>query len=256
MSKEAGMGNRYQMNDLIEETDTPVIVFENVSKEYQTGIPALKNVNIEIRKGEFVFIVGNSGSGKSTLIKLLLKEVRPTSGKIFVAGKQLSRLRRWQVSRYRRKIGVVFQDFRLLPDRTVFENVAFAQRVIEASASAIRRQTPRMLALVGLSEKYKAYPKELSGGEQQRVALARALVNNPVILLADEPTGNLDPKNSWEIMHLLEEINRRGTTVVVVTHNREIVDEMQKRVITVRNGIIVSDQKGGYSYAKTQNHYI
>ncbi len=244
---------RYDLDSQLKEIDTPVILFENVSKEYQSGIPALKNINLEIRKGEFVFVVGNSGSGKSTMIKLMLKEIKPTSGKIFVAGKQLSRLRRWQISKFRRKLGVVFQDFRLLPDRTVFENVAFAQRVIETPTREINRQTPRMLALVGLADKYKSLPKELSGGEQQRVALARALVNNPVILLADEPTGNLDPKNSWEIMHLLEEVNRRGTTVVVVTHNREIVNEMQKRVITVRNGIIVSDQKGGYTYAKNQH---
>lgn len=247
------MGLRYDLDSQLKEIDTPVILFENVSKEYQSGIPALKNINLEIRKGEFVFVVGNSGSGKSTMIKLMLKEIKPTSGKIFVAGKQLSRLRRWQISKFRRKLGVVFQDFRLLPDRTVFENVAFAQRVIETPTREINRQTPRMLALVGLADKYKSLPKELSGGEQQRVALARALVNNPVILLADEPTGNLDPKNSWEIMHLLEEVNRRGTTVVVVTHNREIVNEMQKRVITVRNGIIVSDQKGGYTYAKNQH---
>lgn len=240
------------MESQLKDIDSPVILFENVSKEYQRGVSALKNVNIEIRKGEFVFIVGNSGSGKSTLIKLMLREVKPTVGRIFVAGKQLSRLKRWQISKYRRKIGIVFQDFRLLQDRTIFENVAFAQRVIETPVREINKQTPRMLALVGLAEKYKSYPKELSGGEQQRVALARALVNNPVILLADEPTGNLDPKNSWEIMHLLEEINRRGTTVVVVTHNREIVDTMQKRVITVRNGIIISDQKGGYAYAKNQ----
>ena len=244
---------RYDLDSQLKEIDTPVILFENVSKDYQSGIPALKNINLEIRKGEFVFVVGNSGSGKSTMIKLMLKEIKPTSGKIFVAGKQLSRLRRWQISKFRRKLGVVFQDFRLLPDRTVFENVAFAQRVIETPTREINRQTPRMLALVGLADKYKSLPKELSGGEQQRVALARALVNNPVILLADEPTGNLDPKNSWEIMHLLEEVNRRGTTVVVVTHNREIVNEMQKRVITVRNGIIVSDQKGGYTYAKNQH---
>ncbi len=243
---------RYDLESQLKDIDAPVILFENVSKEYQKGVPAVKNINIEIRKGEFVFIVGSSGSGKSTLIKLMLKEVKPTAGKIYVAGKQLSRLKRWNVSKYRRKLGVVFQDFRLLPDRTVFENVAFAQRVIETPTSKIQRDTPRMLALVGLTEKMKSYPKELSGGEQQRVALARALVNNPMILLADEPTGNLDPKNSWEIMNLLAEINRRGTTVVVVTHNREIVDKMQKRVINVRNGIIVSDHKGGYAYAKNQ----
>lgn len=246
------LGKRYDLESQLKDIDMPVILFENVSKEYQSGIPALKNVNIEIRKGEFVFIVGNSGSGKSTLIKLMLKEIKPTSGRVYVAGKLLEKLRSWQVAKFRRKLGIVFQDFRLLPDRSVFENVAFAQHVIEAPAREVRRQTPRMLALVGLSEKAKAMPKELSGGEQQRVALARALVNNPVILLVDEPTGNLDPKNSWEIMRLLEDINRRGTTVVVVTHNREIVDEMQKRVITVKNGIIVSDQKGGYAYAKNK----
>ena len=187
----------------------------------------------------------------------MMKEIKPTSGKVFVAGKDLSRLRRWQVSRYRRTIGIVFQDFRLLADRSVFENVAFAQRVIETPVREIRRQTPRMLAMVGLSDKHKNYPHELSGGEQQRVALARAMVNNPVLLLADEPTGNLDPKNSWEIMHLLEEVNRRGTTIVVVTHNREIVDAMQKRVITMKNGIMVSDnQRGGYANAKTEHNLL
>lgn len=245
------MTGSYDLDEELEEIDAPVIVFDNVSKEYQKGLPAISNINFEIRKGEFVFIVGSSGSGKSTLIKLMLKEIKPTTGKIFIASKELSRLKRWQVCKYRRSIGVVFQDFRLLNDRTVYENVAFAQRVIEASTKEIRRQTPRMLSMVGLTEKYKSFPKELSGGEQQRVALARALVNNPVILLADEPTGNLDPKNSWEIMRLLEEVNKRGTTVVIVTHNREIVDAMQKRVITMNNGIMVSDnKKGGYTHAK------
>lgn len=229
--------------------EVPVIAMEHVSKDYQAGISALKDINIRIHKGEFVFIIGSSGSGKSTLLKLLLKETEPTAGKVFVNGKILSRLRRRQVSRYRRGLGVVFQDFRLLKDRNVYENVAFAQRVIEAPMASIRRQVPAMLHMVGLDDKAKSLPDELSGGEQQRVALARALVNNPVILLADEPTGNLDPKNAWEIMELLEEINRRGTTVVVVTHNQEIVDMMQKRVITLHNGILVSDeQKGGYSY--------
>lgn len=250
------MSQQFDFNKYKNAAELPVIALTNVSKEYQAGIPALNNVSIEIEKGEFVFIVGNSGSGKSSLIKLILREIKPTSGKIYVAGKQLSRLRKWQISRYRRKIGVVFQDFRLLQDRNVFENVAFAQRVIEAPTRLIKQQTPRMLAMVGLADKMKSLPKELSGGEQQRVALARALVNNPVILLADEPTGNLDPKNSWEIMKLLEEINRRGTTVVVVTHNKEIVDTMQKRVITMKNGIVVSDQKGGYVNAKNQYDYI
>lgn len=224
-----------------------MILFENISKTYETGTPALNGVNLRIDKGEFVFIVGNSGSGKSTLIKLLLKELEPTEGKIFVNNKQLNRMRRGQVPKYRRCLGVVFQDFRLLKDRNVYENIAFAQRVIGTPAKVIRRQVPAMLSLVGLAEKYKSYPKQLSGGEQQRVALARALVNNPTILLADEPTGNLDPKNSWEIMRLLEEINKRGTTVLVVTHNQEIVDVMKKRVITMHKGVITNDEKkSGY----------
>ncbi len=224
-----------------------MIVFENVSKTYETGTPALNNINLRIEKGEFVFIVGNSGSGKSTLIKLLLKELEPSAGRIFVNNKQLNRMKRRHIPKYRRGLGVVFQDFRLLKDRNVYENIAFAQRVVGTPARIIRRQGPSMLSLVGLAEKYKSYPKQLSGGEQQRVALARALVNNPTILLADEPTGNLDPKNSWEIMRLLEEINKRGTTVLVVTHNQEIVDAMKKRVITMHKGLITSDEKkSGY----------
>ncbi len=245
------MAGSYDLHRDLQNIQAPVIHFDHVSKEYQKGIHAIEDVSISIKKGEFVFIVGSSGSGKSTLIRLMLREILPTRGKVFVAGRELSRLRRYQVSKYRRSIGVVFQDFRLLKDRNAYENVAFAQRVVEVAPAEIKRNVPRMLSLVGLSEKYKAYPEELSGGEQQRVALARALINNPVILLADEPTGNLDPKNSWEIMHLLEEVNRRGTTVVVVTHNHEVVDMMQKRVITLRNGRIISDeQKGGYVYAK------
>lgn len=226
-----------------------MILLQNVSKSYQQGAPALIDVNLKINKGEFVFIVGNSGSGKSTLIKLLLKELEPTEGKILVNSTDLSKLKHKQIPRYRRDMGVVFQDFLLLKDRNVYENVAFALRVIEARPSAIRKRVPQILSLVGLSEKYRSFPSELSGGEQQRVAIARALVNNPSILLADEPTGNLDPKNSWEIMKLLEEVNRRGTTVVVVTHNREIVEAMQKRVVTMSKGVIVSDEeKGGHYY--------
>ncbi len=236
--------------ELSRDIEPPVISLENVTKDYVDGLHAVKNLTMQIEKGEFVFIVGSSGSGKSTLIKLLLKEINPTSGKSMVNGKTLSRLRENSVCKHRRGIGVVFQDFRLLQDRTVYENVAFAQRVIETPVFKIRREVPRILSVMGLSEKMERYPSELSGGEQQRVALARALVNNPVILLADEPTGNLDPKNSWEIMRLLEEVNRRGTTVVVVTHNREIVDAMQKRVITLNKGILISDKKGGYSNAK------
>ena len=226
-----------------------MIELKNVSKSYSTGAPAIKDVSLQIEQGEFVFIVGDSGSGKSTLIKLLLKELEPTSGKITVLGQNLGRMKRRQIPKYRRRLGVVFQEFRLLKDRNVYENIAFAQRVIMTPTRKIRKDVPRMLSLVGLAEKYKSFPKELSGGQQQRVALARALVNKPDILLADEPTGNLDPKNSWEIMKLLESVNKQGTTVVVVTHNREIVNEMKKRVITMNRGVIISDEKeGGYDY--------
>ena len=224
-----------------------MITLENVSKSYAKGQPALNDVSLHIDKGEFVFIVGNSGSGKSTLIKLLLKELEPTSGTIIVNDQNLGKMKRRKVPKYRRGVGVVFQDFRLLKDRNVYENVAFAQRVIERPNRVIKKRVPEILTLVGLAEKYKSFPRELSGGEQQRVALARALVNRPNILLADEPTGNLDPKNSLEIMKLLEEINERGTTVLVVTHNRESDNSFRKRVITKRKGDIVSDEeKGGY----------
>ena len=227
--------------------DDPIILLENVSKSYTAGIPALNGINLHINKGEFVFVVGDSGSGKSTLIKLLLRELVPTSGRIFVNGTDVVRLKRRKIPKFRISLGVVFQDFRLLKDRNVYENVAFAQRIIQMPSREIRKNVPAMLSRVGLAGKYKAKPKQLSGGEQQRVALARALVNRPEILLADEPTGNLDPKNSWEIMNLLEKINNDGTTVLVVTHNREIVNAMQKRVITMKKGLIVSDEeKGGY----------
>lgn len=222
-----------------------MITLDSVSKSYDKGQPAINNISLHIDKGEFVFIVGNSGSGKSTLIKLLLKELEPTSGTIRVNGQILNKMKRRKVPKYRRGVGVVFQDFRLLKDRNVYENVAFAQRVIEKPNRVIKKRVPEMLTLVGLAEKYKSRPKELSGGEQQRVALARALVNRPEILLADEPTGNLDPKTSNEIMKLLEEINARGTTVLVVTHNREIVNAMKKRVIRMRKGVIVSDEEEG-----------
>ena len=223
-----------------------MITMEHVSKSYTNdGIPALNDVSLHIDKGEFVFIVGDSGSGKSTMIKLLLRELTPSTGKITVNGVDLAKLRQRKIPKYRRNIGCVFQDFRLLKDRNVYENVAFAQRVIEVPTKKIKKNVPAMLSLVGLPEKYKSKIRQLSGGEQQRVALARALVNNPPILLADEPTGNLDPRNSWEIMKLLEEINRRGTTVLVVTHNREIVNAMRKRVITVKKGVIVSDEEKG-----------
>ena len=228
--------------------DEDIIVLEKVSKSYETGAPALNDVTLTIKQGEFVFIVGDSGSGKSTLIKLLLRELLPTSGEIYVNGQELTSLKRRNVPKYRRNLGVVFQDFRLLRDRNVYENVAFAQRVIQIPTREIHKNVPSILSVVGLAGKYKARPKQLSGGEQQRVALARALINQPPILLCDEPTGNLDPKNSWEIMKLLEQINKKGTTVLVVTHNREIVNEMQKRVITMKRGIVISDEeKGGYN---------
>ena len=224
-----------------------MIELREVTKEYSKGVAALNGINLKIEQGEFVFIVGDSGSGKSTLIKLIMKELEPTSGTIIVNGNNLSRMKHRRVPMYRRNIGVVFQDFRLLKDRNIYENIAFAQRVTETSTRIIKKKVPAALSLVGLAQKYKAFPKELSGGEQQRVALARALVNRPNILLADEPTGNLDPKNSLEIMKLLEEINERGTTVLVVTHNREIVNSFRKRVITMRKGVIVSDEEeGGY----------
>ena len=227
--------------------DDVIIELEGVSKSYVKGVPALNDVNLKIRKGEFVFIVGDSGSGKSTLIRLLLRELKPTTGSIWVNGFQVEKLRRGKVPKLRRSMGVVFQDFRLLKDRNVYENVAFAQRIIQIPTREMKRNVPNILATVGLAGKYKARPDELSGGEQQRVALARALVNKPPILLADEPTGNLDPKNTIEIMNLLDTINKNGTTVLVVTHNDKIVNDMQKRVITIKNGVIVSDEEmGGY----------
>lgn len=222
-----------------------MITLENVSKSYSTGAPALNGISLHIDAGEFVFVVGDSGSGKSTFIKLLLRELLPTAGTITVNGQDVAKLKRKEIPKFRRNLGVVFQDFRLLKDRNVYENVAFAQRIVQTPSKEIRKNVPSILSTVGLAGKYKARPKQLSGGEQQRVALARALVNNPPILLADEPTGNLDPKNSWEIMKLFEEINANGTTVVVVTHNREIVNAMKKRVITMNKGVIVSDEKEG-----------
>ncbi|MGN0513998.1 MAG: cell division ATP-binding protein FtsE [Lachnospiraceae bacterium] len=222
-----------------------MIILENVSKTYSTGVPALDNINLRIEKGEFVFIVGNSGSGKSTLIKLLLKELEPTEGKIYVNKRFLNKIKRRKLPELRRDIGVVFQDFRLLEDRNVYDNVAFAMKVVEAPNRSIRGQVLSMLSMVGLLNKNDNFPGQMSGGEQQRVAIARALVNNPSILLCDEPTGNLDQDNTWEIMKVLEEANRRGTTVVVVTHNMEIVDAMKKRTVTMNNGKIISDVKQG-----------
>ena len=218
-----------------------MIKLEHVSKTYDAGAQALDDVTLHISPGEFVFIMGDSGSGKSTIIKLLLKELSPTKGKVIINGKDLSKLKHNQVPDFRRKVGVVFQNFRLLSDRNVYENVAFAMRVVEAPRREIKKRVPYVLSLVGLAAKYRSYPNQLSGGEQQRVAIARALVNRPKIILADEPTGNLDGGNARESMKLLEEINERGTTIVVVTHNEEIVRSMNKRVITIDQGSVIGD---------------
>jgi len=225
-----------------------MIEFKNVSKTYSTGTEAVHNANFRIEKGDFAFLVGASGSGKSTLIKLILKEEEPTEGNIIINGKDTTFLKPKRVPYLRRSMGVVFQDFRLLSDKTVYDNVAFAMNIVKATPKHIRRQVPMVLSLVGLSGKAKVYPHELSGGEQQRVALARALVNNPSMIIADEPTGNLDPETAWDIMNLLTEINLRGTTVVIATHAKDIVDRMKKRVIEIENGIIIRDDiKGGYN---------
>lgn len=222
-----------------------MIRFENVSKKYATGTEAVRDVSLEIEKGEFAFIIGQSGCGKSTLMKMLLKEIEPTAGRIYINGRDITHLPKRKIPYLRRSMGIVFQDFRLLQDKTVYENVAYAMRVIETNSRTIKKQVPNALSLVGLLHKAKMYPDELSGGEQQRVAVARAIVNNPMMLIADEPTGNLDPDTAWEIMSLLNDINRRGTTVVVATHSREIVDKMQKRVIAIEQGVIHSDIKKG-----------
>ena len=224
-----------------------MIEFKNVTKIYGTGVEAVHNATFTIEKGEFAFLVGTSGSGKSTLIKLILKEEEANKGNIIINGRDITFLREKRVPFLRRSMGVVFQDFRLLPDKTVYDNVAFAMHIVNATPKHIRRQVPMVLSLVGLSNKAKMYPNELSGGEQQRVALARALVNNPSMLIADEPTGNLDPETAWDIMNLLNDINMRGTTVVVATHAKDIVDQMRKRVIEIHKGDIVrDDRKGGY----------
>jgi cell division transport system ATP-binding protein len=222
-----------------------MVEFKNVSKRYTNGTMALRNVSISIPKGEFVFVVGQSGSGKTTLIKLILKEEDSTEGEVFVNGYNVTLMKRKEIPYLRRSLGVVFQDFRLLPNKTVYENVAFAMQITEAMPKEIRRQVPMALALVGLSRKASMYPNQLSGGEQQRIALARAIVNNPSLLIADEPTGNLDPETTWEIMKLLSEINHRGTTVIVATHEKSIVDALKKRVIAIDRGIIVRDQQKG-----------
>ena len=226
-----------------------MISLKNISKVYNNNVLALSNINIEIDNGEFVFLVGPSGAGKSTFIKILLKEIDPTSGKIIVNNIDTTKLKRSQIPYYRRKIGVVFQDFRLIPTLNVYENVAFAMRVTGASSKEIRRKVPTVLSLVGLSKKYKAFPNELSGGEQQRVSVARAIVNNPSLLIADEPTGNLDPNTALEIMKILVDINRAGTTILMATHAKDIVDTLKKRVIAIEKGVVVRDeQRGRYGY--------
>ncbi|NPV29145.1 MAG: cell division ATP-binding protein FtsE [Firmicutes bacterium] len=227
-----------------------MIQFYNVSKFYHNGIKALSGVTLHIAKGEFVFIVGPSGAGKSTLIKLIFREELPTKGQIYVGGRSIIRMKPREVPFLRRQIGMVFQDFRLLPDRTVFENVAFAMQVVGAGPAEIKRRVPEVLHLVGLAERAQMYPRQLSGGEQQRVAIARALVNNPSLLIADEPTGNLDLDTSWEIINYLQEINRRGTTVLIATHAREIVDALRQRVIALDRGKVVRDEyRGAYAHA-------
>ena len=240
--------------DAIEIFEDDAIVLDNVTKAYNDtkeskNSNVLKGISLRIKKGEFVFIVGDSGSGKSTLIKLLLRELTSTTGSVYVLGQNLNKLKHKKIPAFRRQLGVVFQDFRLLKSMNVYENVAFAQYITQVPEKEVRGNVKEMLQKVGLAGKYKSKPKQLSGGEQQRVALARALINKPDILLCDEPTGNLDPKNSWEIMKLLEDFNNEGTTVVVVTHNQEIVDSMQKRVITMHKGNVWSDEEtGGYVY--------
>ncbi len=224
-----------------------MVEFVSVSKKYPSGTEALRGIDLSIKDGEFVFVVGKSGAGKSTLIKLLLREEQPTSGNIIVNGYDLSRIKRREIPAYRRSIGIVFQDFRLIPNMNAYDNVAFAMRVTGASTSEIRRKTPYMLSLVGLSSKAKAMPEELSGGEQQRVALARALINNPSIVIADEPTGNIDPKLSYEIVELLSEINKLGITVIMVTHEHELVSHFNHRVIEIDDGKAVGN--GGAEFS-------
>ena len=233
-----------------------MVELRGVSKTYPNGTVALRDVNLKLDKGEFVFLVGPSGSGKSTLVKLLLKEEDATEGEVYVNGYDVTSMTRQEIPFLRRSLGVVFQDFRLLPNKTVYENVAFAMIITEALPKEIRRQVPMALALVGLSRKANMHPNQLSGGEQQRVALARALVNNPALLIADEPTGNLDPETSWEIMKLLSEINHRGTTVIVATHEKSIVDEMKKRVVSISKGLIVRDQEKGLYRDEDKNNPI
>ena len=226
-----------------------MIEFDNVTKKYKSTV-ALENVTVKIQKGDFVFLVGPSGAGKSTFIKLILKEIEATKGTIKVRGQNVTRMKAYQIPRLRRNIGIVFQDFRLLPKKTVYENVAFAMEIVHARRRNIRKTVPQVLSMMGILEKANKYPDELSAGEQQRVAIARAIVNKPTILIADEPTGNLDPDTAWEIMQLLNMINQHGTTILMVTHARDIVDRMEKRVIAIENGRIVRDGFGMYGYSQ------
>jgi len=226
-----------------------VIEMHDVWKVYPNGVEALRGIDVRIDQGEFCYVVGPSGAGKSTFIKLMYREEKPSSGVILINGVNVKRVRDWKIPYLRRKIGVVFQDYKLLPHLTAYENVAFAMEAIEAPRRKIRSRVQEVLELVGLGDRMDALPSQLSGGEQQRVSIARAIVNNPGFLIADEPTGNLDPENSWDIMYLLEEINARGTTVVMATHNKEIVNTIRKRVIAIENGVIVRDEdQGEYGY--------
>jgi cell division transport system ATP-binding protein len=226
-----------------------MIKLMNISKVYKNNHIALSNINLSIARGEFVFIVGPSGAGKSTLIKLLMREIDPTSGEIHVNNIDVNKLRRKDIPFYRRTMGVVFQDFRLLPEKTIYENVAFAMQIVELGYRDIKKRVPQILNMVGLPGKGLQYPHQISGGEQQRVVLARALANNPKIIICDEPTGNLDPDTAWGIMNLLDDINKSGTTVLMATHARDVVDKMKKRVIAIEKGVIVRDQQRGvYGY--------
>lgn len=226
-----------------------MIKLKNVSKVYKNNHIALSNINLVIPKGEFVFLVGPSGAGKSTLIKLLMREIEPTSGGIIVNNTDVNILKRKDIPYYRRTMGVVFQDFRLLPQKTIFENVAFAMQIVELNHKDIKKRVPQILNMVGLSSKGNLYPHQISGGEQQRVVLARAIANNPKIIICDEPTGNLDPDTAWEIMNLLDDINKSGTTILMATHARDVVDKMKKRVVAIEKGVIVRDQqRGAYGY--------
>lgn len=226
-----------------------MIHMKNVTKVYENGAVALNNINVDIRKGEFVFLVGSSGAGKSTFIKMLFREVLPSSGILTVNGRDVIRMANKEVPYLRRSLGVIFQDYRLLPEKTVYENISFAMQVIEAPRRLMQRSVNSVLDIVGLRDKYKCFPHQLSGGEQQRVAIARAIVNNPSIVIADEPTGNLDPETSWGIMDIFQRINAAGTTIVMATHDKTIVDAMQRRVIAIEDGQIVRDEaQGGYGY--------